>query len=411
MTGKSTPKYRKQKTKNGARAFVELGGTRHYLGTYGSTESRAKYGRLIGEWEGNGRTLAPTKNGTIPIDLTVSELIAAYWQHAEGYYVKNGRQTDELLCLKAAFRPLRQMYGDTPAREFGPRRYKAVRDSWLDGKRSRKYVNSQMQRVKRLFKWGAENEIVPAAVFHGLQAVSGLRRGRSAARETRPVGPVPETHVKAVLPHVSRQVAAMIRLQELIGARPGEVVQMRGLDLDMTGDLWLYRPPQHKCEHFERERVIPIGRRGQEIIKPFLAADLTAHLFRPCDAENERNARRRQERETPCWPSHCKRRGARNPQRPPLDHYTTDSYRRAIERGCARAFPAPDGVTSDETKEWHRAHRWHPNQLRHSRATVIRKRYGLEAARVVLGHSTAATTEIYAEMDRGLAETVAREVG
>ena len=149
MARKSTPKYRQQKTQNGARAFVELGGTRHYLGIYGSAESRARYGRLIAEWESNGRTITPMKDGSMPADLTVTELISAYWKHAEGYYVKNGRQTDEVLCLKAAFRPLEETYGDTPAGEFGPRRFKAVRQSWLDGNRSRNYVNSQMQKIGR----------------------------------------------------------------------------------------------------------------------------------------------------------------------------------------------------------------------------------------------------------------------
>ncbi|MEO2032790.1 MAG: tyrosine-type recombinase/integrase [Planctomycetaceae bacterium] len=54
---------------------------------------------------------------------------------------------------------------------------------------------------------------------------------------------------------------------------------------------------------------------------------------------------------------------------------------------------------------------WAPNRLRHSAATEIRKRYGLEAAQVILGHAKADTTQIYAERDATLAQRIAREVG
>jgi site-specific recombinase XerC len=40
---------------------------------------------------------------------------------------------------------------------------------------------------------------------------------------------------------------------------------------------------------------------------------------------------------------------------------------------------------------------WHPNQLRHTTATKVREQFGLEAAQVVLGHSRADVTQVYAE--------------
>ena len=51
-----------------------------------------------------------------------------------------------------------------------------------------------------------------------------------------------------------------------------------------------------------------------------------------------------------------------------------------------------------ELETWRqRGHRWHPNQLRHTAATMIRRQYGAEAAQAILGHSELSTTEIYAE--------------
>ena len=45
-----------------------------------------------------------------------------------------------------------------------------------------------------------------------------------------------------------------------------------------------------------------------------------------------------------------------------------------------------------------RDHRWHPHQLRHNAATELSE-FGIEVARVILGHRSAAITEVYAEMD------------
>ena len=54
---------------------------------------------------------------------------------------------------------------------------------------------------------------------------------------------------------------------------------------------------------------------------------------------------------------------------------------------------------------------WHPNQLRHTAATMIRKEFGLEAAQVILGHSKADTTQIYAERDAAKAIEIIRKIG
>jgi site-specific recombinase XerC len=54
---------------------------------------------------------------------------------------------------------------------------------------------------------------------------------------------------------------------------------------------------------------------------------------------------------------------------------------------------------------------WHPNQLRHSAATAIRKQFGLEAAQVILGHSRADVTQVYAERDSARAIEVVRKIG
>jgi hypothetical protein len=42
---------------------------------------------------------------------------------------------------------------------------------------------------------------------------------------------------------------------------------------------------------------------------------------------------------------------------------------------------------------------------------MLRREFGIEAARVVLGHGSAQVTEIYAEQDFGLAKQIMARVG
>src|SRR5262249_52232201 len=152
--------------------------------------------------------------------------------------------------------------------------------------------------VVRFFKWAVENERVPPSVHHGLQAVAGLRKGRSGVREAPPVKSVPDAFVDAIRPHVARQVWAMIELQPLPGVRPGEVVLMRTCDVDMAGKVWVFTPESHKTEHLDKARQVYLGPKAQAVLKPWLRAELAAYLFSPAEAMAEHRAVERGQRKT-----------------------------------------------------------------------------------------------------------------
>ena len=99
---------------------------------------------------------------------------------------------------------------------------KAVRQAFIDSGLCRNEVNRRTGLVVRFFKWTVENELVPASVHHGLRAVPGLRRGRTASARPSPSArsPMP-TWMPSSL--TRRRVAAMVELQRLTGMRPGEV--------------------------------------------------------------------------------------------------------------------------------------------------------------------------------------------
>lgn len=56
-------------------------------------------------------------------------------------------------------------------------------------------------------------------------------------------------------------------------------------------------------------------------------------------------------------------------------------------------------------------HSWHPHQLRHNAATMLRREYGLEAAQVILGHKTLTVTQIYAEKNVAAAQAIMLKIG
>jgi integrase len=224
--------------------------------------------------------------------------------------------------------------------------------------------------------------------------------------------PVPEADVDATLPHLSRHVRAMVELQLLTGMRPGELCALRTCDVDRGGKLWTYSPAAHKTQHHGHARVIYLGPKAQAVLAPFLKPELSAAVFSPADAEVERLAAKRARRRTPlsCGNVPGSNRVAVR-RRAPRDRYDVASYRRAITRGCERAFGMPADLPHAERLAWRGAHCWHPHQLRHTAATRLRKDYGLEAAQVILGHKTLTVTQVYAERNVAAAQIVMAAVG
>lgn len=164
-----------------------------------------------------------------------------YWRYAETYYPADGPTTSELRSIREALGPLRLSYGHTPATEFGPLAPKAVREQMILKDWCRTHINHQVNRIRRMFRWAASEELIPAAVYHALLSVPGLAKGRCGIRESPPVEPAFWAQVEAVLPYCPRTVATMLQIQWLTGMRSSKVRIIRTSDLDCTNpDCWLY---------------------------------------------------------------------------------------------------------------------------------------------------------------------------
>jgi integrase len=361
------PSYRLHKATG--QAVVTINRKDHYLGKHGSPESRLRYERLISQWLQNPGT-TPALEPVQSTDITVVELCAQFLRWATTYYQKNGEETTELTNVKRAIRSLRECYPALPAKDFSPLKLDNVRERLIKDGLCRTNVNRYARLIVRIFAYGVEKELFPSAVVRdgehhaivdGLRQVRPLQKGRCKAPETEPVGPVDDDDIEATIEHLSPRVRAMVKVQLLLACRPGELVTMRPRDIDRSRAVWIYRPEGHKTEHHGKSRIIPIGPRAQLLLAEWL----------------------------PPFPDQYVWRSQRGP------HFTAAGYGVTIRRACLEAGIKP----------------WSPNRLRHSGATRIREQMSLDAAQVILGHSSISTTQVYAEKNLTAALKIAAEVG
>lgn len=380
---RQVPSYLCHESAGRKRAFCyvyEAGQRRRvYLGAWGSPESKRRYRDLISVQLGEQLPAAPPNH-----EITIEELVGRFLFWAQSHYMKHGRPTGEWSNMKDAAAPVLELFRDEAAAAFGPKKLRTIRDHILQsGRFARRTINSMIQRVRRIFRWGVAEELVPVQVWESLRTLLALQRGRTPARETAPVDPVPLPLLEKTLPHLTPTVRTMVLVQLLTGMRPNEVVQMRVADIETDGPdgCWVFLPRTHKTEHKGKSRRVVLSKRVQRLLRPFMTLDREALLFNPARSEEERRAMRRSARKTRVQPSQLERdrRNRMSPRRKLREAWTSATYLRAIYYAC------------DEAGIEH----WSPGRLRHNFEDAAEKSCGLEAASKALGHSQLGTTEHY----------------
>ena len=193
----------------------------------------------------------------------------------------------------------------------------------IEAGRCRNLINKDVRRLRQLFQWGVSKQLVAVSVVESLRTVAGLRRGRSAAKETEPVKPVSDADIDATLPHLPDAVRAMVQFQRLTSCRPVEVRILRPGDVNTDVDVWVYRPKSHKTEHHGRERRIYIGPKAQMMLRPWLLRPAEAYCFSPRESAKSEVSTYGAAAE-PARGFHHPRPSRRR------DHYSKDAYGRAI---------------------------------------------------------------------------------
>jgi integrase len=297
-----------------------------------------------------------------------------------------------------AFRPLLALHPLEPAADFDALKLESLQLSmatgaWMPADEVAKYkargtvigwnrgvVMRRVRRIMQAWAWLEKHKLLPAGSAAQLKTASKLPRKAPGVRLPVKRRGSTRTELDAVLPHVQRgrrhrPCAAMLEAQWLCGCRSAEIRLMRPCDIDREAGpvidgvkVWLYRPQKHKTEHLGNSRVIALGPAAQAILAPWLDAcpSTTHYVFRP-----------------QCWRKKCR----------PL--YTERQYCRSINRASKRAGVPLCAYSG-----------------RHATADRVKRAYGLDGARAVLGQSSLQTTNSYGEaIDLQKAAEIAAKLG
>jgi len=393
---------------------VRLCGKDFYLGAFGSPEATEQYNRLIGQWLMNGRSLpnqpkprsrhtTTTEADDSEVELTVRELVRLHLAWAERRYTRS----NQAAIIMYALRPMVQCYGSVAAADFGPNALRAVRALMIERGWTRSNLNRAISLVRGAFGWGVGREMLPASVHAALKLVEPIPFGADGVKESKPKELVEDSTIESIKPFISRQVFAVLRLMMLSGARCGEIVQLRPMDLNRVEvdgiEIIEYTPQHHKTAHKGFSRTIRFGPQASMVLAPFNNRDDNAYCFSPAEAERERRDKAHKARITPPSCGNCPGSNRKdNPRWKPGDRYDTAGVRKAITRAINahnRAHP--------ETP----VPKFSPHQLRHTALTRIRDHFGIEGAMAAGGHHSVGMVELYSGRSTAAARKVAAAAG
>ena len=313
---------------------------------------------------------------------------------------RDGKSNPGLARIRQLARFL-EPYHQWPVADFGPDELKAVQDAmvayrYVRGKDEEKSVaytrtgiNRVINHIHHMWRWGVGREITTEAQCQRLKEVKPLRVGKSTAKDRLKRAMVTPEEFNEVAQYLTSVVADMLRIIWFTAMRPGEVCRMRAFDIVRDdSECWLYIPGRdtssvgdHKTAHFQRIRAIPLTAKVQEILLPRVTDfESTDYVFSPAEAIQEMRERRFATRKTPMSQGNSAGTNRRDhPMITPGNHYTPKSLNVAVKRACKRA--AVERLT--------------PYDLRRSAATRVRAQLSKEDAKLLLGHVSTDTTEIY----------------
>jgi hypothetical protein len=162
-------------------AIVRIDGVDIYLGVHGTPESKAKYRDLVRKSTADRAKSDAERSVRFHVDLTVAELVARYLLHAETYYTKNGTATSQLTIVKLTADVLLDRHAYLEVRELGPLALMDCQDALVATGLSRNEVNRRVRIIRQMVRWGVSMQLVSPTILLGLEAVSGLRKGRTTA--------------------------------------------------------------------------------------------------------------------------------------------------------------------------------------------------------------------------------------
>ncbi len=281
------PRYKTQTVKGAEYAYTNVEGRRISLGRAGTPESHERFQRIVDEWEASEAGRRSSERA----GLTVAELAERFVQDEWGRVAAGLISRTSAYAAEYAARALveDQAHANTPTRLFGPKALRVIqkrlaatrvrtsagrfRDAEEPPTLSRAEVNRRVNGIRRIFRWGVAEELVPPAVLQSLEAVKGLRCGE--ARETEPRMPADPRAVALTAARLEADghlgLANVIRLLRWTGCRPDEVCSLSADDVVNSPDGLELRIRKHKTrKHTGSDRVVPLNREAAKIVQDAL---------------------------------------------------------------------------------------------------------------------------------------------
>ena len=315
-------------------AYVRIRGVFHYLGKYGTHESRVRHQNLVAAAQARRATLDLVR------PMSVGELAE---RHLSAMREEYGPKSWQAVEAKRIALAVCDRFAGLEATAFGPKAMQEVQQAMLKrGNLCRAGVNRLVRRTIAMFKWAVSEELVPPAVWQALQTLRPIRFGKG--RETKVRVAADSSAVDAVIQHLhangNHGAALCVRFMRATGCRPGEAYSATPADFRLSDETPVYAVRHHKCESRGMERIIALNAAALQAVHDALALRPATHS--PLFVNSAGKA----------W------------------QVTTMAH--MIERACAAL-----GIE-----------RWIPYQLRHLAATEAVNRTGSEAAAAaMLGHA------------------------
>lgn len=404
---KTEPGYLRHKASR--RGYSVINGHYYYWpGTHNSRESLAAYRLYCGQLLLHGSDAA---NATISGNQTgrdekiiIATVIRQFLEYADKYYRdQNGKKTTTDARHRHTATTLLDLFAVFPVAEFGPKQIRLFLDTLMSEGLARVTINYRLGALKQIFKWASTNGIISPDDFNRVRDYPALPPGRFGLREPKDIPPVSAADFLATLPFMAEPYNLIVEINRLTGCRPSEILTIRPTDIDTTIEPWAWTIPHHKTSWRGHEKTLYLGPRCREILGPLLAGkepnDLIFSLWQIRSERAQKRKQLAQEkarltggkiRDRSGRPS----RGTKG-RKPPGEEIQIWTYEAEIRKAAKAAGVKP----------------WTPNQLRHLKATELRRQFGLEASQIALGHKRADVTQIYAERDAARLREIAEKTG
>ena len=404
-----------------------------FPGEYGSPESQAAYEKSLAYFLTHG-TLPPwIKQSTPPPEafepqrggaVTVAQLCQEFFA-AQG----PGYCASERAAFRVVIERLCSLHAATPVDQFRRPMLRHVRQQMVELGNSRRYIDCHVTRIRGMFDWGVDEDLVPPEIAAGLKSLRRLKPREAPSYP--PVEPVADAVVAQTLPHLPTEAADLVQLLRLSAARPSELMGLKAGDIIQTRpDLWEYHPAEHKTVDHGYDRCIYFGPQAIAILQRLIdergprALLLVQPDWEGLKAQHSWDAGERLLKlfheggwkSSPSWWEYVKENsrqlvglapsraqavfrraklGAKRPRSKAGKPWNRHRFAQLIQRTC----------------EKHGIEHWTPYQLRHAAACQAVQHGSLAAAQRILGHKLATTTDHYLKGDPDGAARLVAQLG